>query len=90
MEDSAEKRIRELERTVEKAQRRRDKASGAIEQLKVQLKEDFQCTSIKQARKKLEKLRARRKELIAMRDKQLEEIEEKHGEAIKATGRTGL
>jgi len=46
-----------LKNTVEEAQQKADRAVGALEQITKQLKQEFDCKSIKEAEKKLLQLK---------------------------------
>lgn len=53
----------ELKKQVDAAQKKADKAQGAYDQIKKQLKSEFGCSSIVEAEKLLKKLNKQEKEL---------------------------
>lgn len=76
------KELTELKKQVETAQRKADQAEGGLKQVLEQLKSDFECSSIKQAEKKLSKLQKDLKAAEVEFDAALEEFEEEWGDKI--------
>lgn len=72
----------ELKDRVDTAQQRADRARGAYEQQLKQLKEEFGCATVKEARAKLLELGEREKELQAKLNSQLKRFEKKWSDAL--------
>ena len=68
-----EEKFRQLKRQAEEAQTARDKSSGQLEAAMKRLKDEFGCSSIKDAENKLKAL-----------TKEAEEAEEKYNNAVEA------
>lgn len=66
-----------LKQEVEETKAEADRAQGALDQLMVTLKEQFQCSDLKQARKLLEELEEKKDRAEAILDKAQKEYERK-------------
>lgn len=71
-----------LRREVERKQREADRAQGALEQVKKQLKEEFACTSLEEAEKLLRQLERKCEKQEALLDKELAEWKKKYGGSL--------
>jgi predicted transcriptional regulator len=67
----------ELKKKSEAAQTKADEAKGAYDQVMKQLKEDFDCTTLAEAKKKLKNLQAKEQKLTKEFDEAVETYEEK-------------
>jgi predicted nuclease with TOPRIM domain len=65
----------EIKKKVEIAQQKADKAEGALEQTMLQLKKEFGCTSLKDAKEKLAELEKEKSKLEKQFAKAVEEFE---------------
>lgn len=75
--------IQEYERMktlAEEQKQRSDKAAGAMEQLKSQLADQFQCKTIKEAKQKAMELQEQAKEQKAEAERLMEEFQTKHSQ----------
>lgn len=68
-----------LKKQVENLRREHDQADGALDQLRGQLQDKFQCKTIKEARKLLESKRVNLEVLERKSKGLMEEFESKHG-----------
>lgn len=66
-----------LKKTVEEAQQNADKAEGALEQVMKQLKDDFGCSTLVEAKKKLKQLQKQEENITTEFDEAVESFEEK-------------
>ncbi len=66
-----------LKQEVEETKAEADRAQGALDQLMVTLKEQFQCSDLKQARKLLEELEEKKDRAEVILDKAQKEYERK-------------
>lgn len=66
----------------ESAQRRRDRAEGALSQVIIGLKTDYGCDDEDIARKKLEKIRLRLAKISKERDAKASELWDKWGDKL--------
>lgn len=71
-----------LKAKVEAARKRADKAAGALDQLKKQLKDEFGCTDLKAAKALLKKLESSEAEAERAADAAMEAFDEKWGELL--------
>lgn len=71
------KKYMELKRKVEQAQQKADKAEGALEQVMKQLKKDFDCPTIRDAKKKWSLLKKQEEKMKGTFEEALEEFERK-------------
>ena len=60
MSELTEKRFRELKAEIEIVREESQRAQGALDQLMGRLKEEFDCSTLKEAKKELEKLTTER------------------------------
>ena len=72
-----EEAYRQLKRKVDEAKNQAAKAQGALDSLLTQLKEEFECSSLKEARAKLEGLEEARDEAQARYEKEFRDYERK-------------
>lgn len=72
-----EAEYKKLKEAVEEARSESDKAQGALSELMRRLKEEFDCTSLKEARAQLEKLEAKKEEAETAFEKALKAYETK-------------
>jgi hypothetical protein len=72
----------QLKRKIEVYQRKADKAAGALQELMKRLKDDFGCTSLKEAEKLLERMQSDHKRDSRQFEKDLQEFEEEYGDAL--------
>lgn len=75
-----EEDLLELQKEIDEAKQREAELKGEKKALMNQLKEDWGCTTIKQAHKKLSKLEQKKDELKSEIDDALETLEEKYFE----------
>lgn len=68
------------------AQRQLDEARGALTQLKARLKEEFACSDVAKAKKKLAQLRDTERELSAEYGKAKAKFEAKYADQLNPTG----
>ena len=80
--DQILKKYMRLKKEVETAQQRKDRSQGALDQLKKNLEKDFECTSLKQAQKKLISLQKQEEEVKEEFVEAMEEFEEKWEEKL--------
>lgn len=67
----------------EEQKQRSDKAAGAMEQLKSQLADQFQCKTIKEAKRKAMELQEKTKEQKATAENLMEEFQTKHSHLLE-------
>ena len=77
----SEEDYRRLKRNVEEAKSAADKAQGALDQLMKRLKDEFKCSSLKEARTLLEELKEKETEAEAAYTKAVAAYEKKWKEA---------
>ncbi len=70
------KKYLDLKRKVEQAQQKADKAEGAFEQIMKQLKEKFECATLKAAKLKLALLKKQEQKALTEFEDAVEEFEE--------------
>jgi len=70
-------RYLQIEKKVEAAQQEADQAEGAISELMKQLKKDFGCSSLSEAKRERKKLKKQAEESKAAFEKALDDFEEK-------------
>lgn len=80
---TALKRFEALKSRVEQLQSDRDRASGVLDQIQNQLKDEFDCHSIQQARNLLRSLQAKQRKAERSFTKALERFESEHGEELQ-------
>ncbi len=68
---------------IQQLQRSIDRSSGALETVNTQLKKDFGCKNVKEAKAKLEELEEEKEELTTERDKQQKAFESKWGDKLE-------
>ena len=83
--DTTLKKYTRLKKDVEVAQQRADRAQGALDQLMETLKKDFDCTTLKQAQKKLTNLQEQEEEAKEEFVEAVEEFEENWDEQLQRT-----
>lgn len=66
-----------LKKTVEEAQQNADKAEGALEQVMKQLKDDFGCSTLVEAKKKLKQLQKQEENITIEFEEAVESFEKK-------------
>ena len=71
------KEYNDLKDRLDKAQKKADQATGALKELKKQLKEKFDCSSLNEARTLLKKLEKQKSGLQTKFDDAVEAFEEK-------------
>ena len=72
-----EEKYRKLKQEVENTKAEADRAQGALDQLLTRLKEEFDCSSLKEAKAKLAELEAKKKKAESVFEKVLADYEEK-------------
>lgn len=72
-----ESEYRKLQEEVNEAARNAERAQGAFDQLMEQLAEEFGCSSLKEARKKLARLQAEEEKASAEFEQALQEYRDK-------------
>jgi len=72
-----EDQFKRLRKEVEDARTEADRAQGALDQLMSRLKEEFDCSDLKSAKKLLEELRAKKERAAAAFDKAARDYEKK-------------
>lgn len=72
-----EDQFRRLKREVEEAKAEADRAQGALDQIMARLKEEFDCTDLKSAKKLLAELSAKRDRAEASFNKAMADYERK-------------
>jgi methyl-accepting chemotaxis protein len=70
-------RLNKIKQQVEQMQQKADRAEGALEQLMEQLKTEFDCKSVKEAKTKLEVMKEEVEELEKKFEEALTEFEKK-------------
>ncbi len=81
--DQTLKKYTRLKKDVETAQQRKDRAQGALDQLMKTLEEDFNCSTLKQAQKKLTNLQEQEKDAKEDFVEAIEDFEEKWEEKLQ-------
>jgi len=76
-------RYQKMKRQVEKLRSESERAAGRVEQLMVQLKEQFDCGTIKEAQAKLEKLEKDKEKAKKTFDAKFEAFNEEWGEKLE-------
>jgi len=71
------KRYLDLKKRVEEAQQRADRAEGALQQVMKQLQEDFGCSTLGEAKKKLKILERQKQEARSDFENNMRKFEEK-------------
>jgi len=71
------KRFEELKRKIEKIRKERDKAEGALDQVMVDLKEEFGCKTIKEAEARMAELKQDAEDSQEKYEAALEDFEKK-------------
>ena len=77
------KEFTRLKSKVDELQCRKDRATGALEQLRKQLKDEFDCESVEEAQKLLAKMEKEESKLEKDFDISLKEFNEKYGEMME-------
>lgn len=77
------KRYQQLKAEVEHAQRDKDRAEGALQQLMGRLNDEFDCDSLEKAEKLLTKLRKDQERAERQFDAALEKFESDWGDKVK-------
>jgi DNA repair ATPase RecN len=72
-----EEKYRKLKQQVEETKAEADRAQGALDQLLSRLKEEFDCSSLKEAKAKLAELESKKKKAESVFEKVLADYEEK-------------
>ena len=72
-----EEKYRKLKQQVEETKAEADRAQGALDQLLTRLKEEFDCSNLKDAKAKLAELEAKKKKAESVFEKVLADYEEK-------------
>lgn len=72
-----EEKYRKLKQQVEEAKGEADRAQGALDQLLARLKEEFDCSNLKEAKAKLAELESKKKKAESVFEKVLADYEEK-------------
>jgi len=80
MDDNLRKYM-ELKKKVELAQQKADRAEGALQQVMNRLEEDFECSSVEDAEKKLKILEKQKQKAKEEFENAVEAFEEKWGNA---------
>ncbi len=83
--DQTLKKYTRLKKDVEVARQRADREQGALDQLMKTLKKDFDCTTLKQAQKKLKNLQEQEVEAKEEFVEAMEEFEEKWEEKLQGS-----
>ena len=83
--DQTLKKYTRLKKDVEAARQRADREQGALDQLMKTLKKDFDCTTLKQAQKKLKNLQEQEVEAKEEFVEAMEEFEEKWQEKLQGS-----
>ena len=83
--DQTLKKYTRLKKDVEVARQRADREQGALDQLMKTLKKDFDCTTLKQAQKKLKNLQEQEVEAKEEFMEAMEEFEEKWEEKLQGS-----
>ncbi len=81
--DQTLKKYTRLRKDVETARQRADREQGALDQLTKTLKKDFDCSTLKQAQKKLKNLQTEEKEAKEEFVEAMEEFEENWEEQLQ-------
>lgn len=71
-----------LQQKLKTFQREADRAAGELQQLKKQLKEEFGCDSVKEAKEKLTSLQIQEDKLTKQFESDLARFEEQYGERL--------
>jgi len=77
-------KLTRLKKKAEAAQREADKAQGALDQILYQLLDEFECKSLKAAKKLLTEIQGKEQEAQETFQEALTEFEEEWGEALDA------
>ncbi len=83
--DQTLKKYMKLKKDVEVSRQRADREQGALDQLMKTLKKDFNCTTLKQAQKKLKNLQEQEVEAKEEFVEVMEEFEEKWEEKLQGS-----
>jgi len=76
------KRYNELKEKVEDTQKKADRAQGNLDQIMKQLKNDFDCDDLEEAKAILDKLEKELEETESEFDEAISEFEEKWGDKL--------
>jgi len=79
--DCVEK-FQELKRKIEVLEQRKNKAEGKIEQLQIQLQNDFGCVTIEEAKKKSAQLKRQAERAEKEFQEAIEACEDKYGDIL--------
>ena len=82
--DDELQRFQSLQKKVERLKTDKSKAEGALEQLKKQLADDFDCDSVEEAEKLIDELEAKQKADEERFQKDLHEFEKTYGDQLEA------
>lgn len=74
--------FQQLKKNADQLQREADRAEGALQQLKQKLKEEFDCSSVKQAKKMLEELAAEEAKLTEAYGEAKEKFDKKWSDRL--------
>ena len=85
MAKSSVERYEQFQNDIDKFQREVDKAQGALDLQLKQLKEEFECDSLKEAEKLLKKMTKERDEAENKFEEALDEFEERWAETLEQT-----
>jgi hypothetical protein len=77
MDSITEEKYRKLKAEVEETQAEANRAQGALDQLLVRLRDEFECGSLKEAKVKLAELEAKKKKAEAAFEKAMADYKEK-------------
>ncbi len=81
--DATLKKYMRLKKDVETAQQRANRAQGALDQLMTTLQRDYDCSTLKQAQKKLKTLRKQEEEAKKEFVEAVEQFEEEWDEQLQ-------
>ena len=83
--DEVLKKYMRLKKDVETAQQRANRAQGALDQLMKDLEKDFDCSTLKQAQKKLEALETEEEEAREEFEEAVEQFDEKWNSKLQGS-----
>jgi hypothetical protein len=72
-----------LKKRLEELRREHDQAVGAHKEAIKRLKQNHHCSTMKEANDKIERLDAERKEMLSVRERLIQEFEQKWGEQLE-------
>jgi uncharacterized phage infection (PIP) family protein YhgE len=80
---SIEQDFIQIQKTVQTLQQNIDRAKGGMAQIRKQLKEEFNCSTLKEAETLLEKITQEETQLSQQLEKQIQEFKKQYGHLLQ-------